>query len=441
MNSNILFIVVDSLRADKFYGKNKSSVTPNIDKMIKKGSFFLNTISSADVTGICLGNMFTGMFSQKTGIIQRNYNSNIKSLFDILKENNFHVYATIPNLTWFNQLSEKFDDVDHYFSANRVQDGLSNKVGKLICERLNSNKMLEPWIYYIHLEDLHEKIVVPTKYDIEKYGDTKYERAVSYIDEWIGKIISYCDLEKTLVVVTSDHGDYIPVIEQMGQIPRIQSFMKKGKEVAPIFEPIGLKLFIMIRNITKFIQKRKLERQLTSEEIRTLSGRGKKTLHDETLKIPLLIIGEKIPSKIFNNLVSGIDIFPTILNYLGIKIDNENIDGRDLNVLMKGGEMEEIPIFIQTGDTQEQKDSLMVGIRTSKFKYYRSRKNPKQDVFLYNLEDDPLEKNNIVNLFPKVINSMEGILEKYEKNNPIIKIENNEKTKEIEDELKKMGYV
>lgn len=67
MDSNILFIIIDSLREDKFSGRG-TSITPNIDSLIKKGTYFSQTISSSDVTGICLGNIFTGMFSNKTGI-------------------------------------------------------------------------------------------------------------------------------------------------------------------------------------------------------------------------------------------------------------------------------------------------------------------------------------------------------------------------------------
>ena len=124
-----------------------------------------------------------------------------------------------------------------------------------------------------------------------------------------------------------------------------------------------------------------------------------------------------------------------------------NIDGRDLNTLIDGEKLEEIPIFIQSGDTQEQKTSLVVGIRTSKFKYYRSRKNPKENVCLYDLEKDPAEKNNIYNLFPEIIESMEKILLKYEEVRVITKIDENNKeiedenNKEIEDELRKMGYI
>ena len=46
MRPNILFIVFDSLRADKFFGKEKNSSTPNFDKLIKSGVYFKQAISS-----------------------------------------------------------------------------------------------------------------------------------------------------------------------------------------------------------------------------------------------------------------------------------------------------------------------------------------------------------------------------------------------------------
>jgi predicted AlkP superfamily pyrophosphatase or phosphodiesterase len=33
---NIFFLLIDSFRVDKFYGKNKTSITPNLDSLIKK---------------------------------------------------------------------------------------------------------------------------------------------------------------------------------------------------------------------------------------------------------------------------------------------------------------------------------------------------------------------------------------------------------------------
>ena len=441
MNQNILFIIVDSLRADKFYGNNKTSKTPNIDKLIKKGTYFSQTISSSDVTGICLGNIFTGMFSNKTGIKLRKFNPKIKTIFDILKDNGYNEYATVPDLTWFNQLTEKFDKVDRYYAANRTQDGLSESVGKQILKQLTSKQMKHPWIYYIHLVDLHDKIIVPPQYDKEEFGKTQYERMLSYIDEWIGKILSHVDLEKTLIVITSDHGDYIPIVDYVGKIPRVQSFMKKGKQMFPTLEPIGLKLFIIIRNINEVFQRIKLKKQLSAEQIRTLNARGDKTLYDETLKVPLLMVGNGMPSKKIDSLISGIDIFPTIINRIGLEMNNPNLDGRNLGPLIDGGTIHEIPIFIESGDTQEHKEGFAIGIRTSKFKYFRSRKNLNENVNLYDLQIDPLERNNLADSKPEIITSMEKMLDKFQKQSTNLELEDDENTKKIEQELKKLGYI
>ena len=34
MKPNILFLVIDSFRADKFLGKSKTSLTPNLDNLL-----------------------------------------------------------------------------------------------------------------------------------------------------------------------------------------------------------------------------------------------------------------------------------------------------------------------------------------------------------------------------------------------------------------------
>lgn len=440
-NSNILLIVIDALRADKFYGKSKTSVTPNIDSLIKKGAYFSQAVSISDVTGKSVGSIVTGMYPFKTGMGNRKFNPQIETIFDILKENKYNIFATVPDLTWFNQLTEKFDNVDHYFSTLSTHDGLSGNVGKQILKRLTSKQMKQPWIYYIHLEDMHDKIIVPPQYNKEEFGETQYERMLSYVDEWIGKIIDNIDLEKTLIVITADHGDYIPVVQNVG-IPRIQSFMKKGKQVFPILEPIGVKLFILMNNINEFFRRKKLEKQLTSEQLRTLNTRGgKKVLYDETLRVPLLMVGNGILPKKINNLVSSLDISPTVLNKVGLKMKNTNIDGRNLESLINGGIIQENPIFIESGDTSKHEGGFVIGIRTSKFKYFRTIKNPKKNMNLYDLGNDPLERNNLADSKPEIVSSMEKILDEFQKQTINLELEEDENTKKIEAELKKLGYI
>jgi len=445
MKPNVLFLVVDSLRADRFFGDTRSCKTPNIDSLLKNGVYFKNTISSSDVTGICLGNIFSGMYSFKTGLTLRNFNSDIITLFDILKNYGYQLYATIPDLTWFNLLTKNFDDYDHFKCANRTQDSLFDNVGKIIIERLSSNKMKEPWIYYIHLEDLHDEIVVPEMFQDEKFGKTKYDKTVSSIDYWIGKILKNVDLKNTFLVVTSDHGETIPIIDKkLGSIPNIQSAMKKGKEKFPILEPIGLKLFVLIRDIAKFFQKRNLNKKLSSEQMRTLSPRGSKTLFEETQHVPLLFAGNRIDKPmILENLVSGVDILQTILSIIGLKHIDPNLDGRNLELLLRGQSIDENPIFIETGDTQERKTGYLIGVRTTNYKYLRSRKNINDHVSLFNIKNDPFEENNIARENPAIIEKLEKILSKFipnDKNNVDSTLSDSD-DKQISKELKKLGYI
>jgi len=48
LEPNILFLVVDSFRADQFYGKEKSSFTTTLDKLRNNGVYFCQNISSVD---------------------------------------------------------------------------------------------------------------------------------------------------------------------------------------------------------------------------------------------------------------------------------------------------------------------------------------------------------------------------------------------------------
>ena len=65
---NILIIILDSIRADKFFGKNKASKIPNIEKLIEKGVYFENTTSPSDGTLLGWAGIFTGQYPFRTGI-------------------------------------------------------------------------------------------------------------------------------------------------------------------------------------------------------------------------------------------------------------------------------------------------------------------------------------------------------------------------------------
>ena len=102
---NILLIVIDSLRSDKCISKNLSSITPNIDFLIKNGTAFPNTISSAAATAVAMSSIFTGLPPFKIGMDTINYHRlspDIETYVKILKNNGYKVEGRIKNFFKFS---------------------------------------------------------------------------------------------------------------------------------------------------------------------------------------------------------------------------------------------------------------------------------------------------------------------------------------------------
>ena len=96
---NILLIVVDSLKSDKCIGKNLSSITPNIDFLIKNGAAFSQAISPAAVSPVAMSSIFTGLFPFRTGMSAdkfRKLDSDIITYVKILKKSWIQYFCHCP---------------------------------------------------------------------------------------------------------------------------------------------------------------------------------------------------------------------------------------------------------------------------------------------------------------------------------------------------------
>ena len=105
---NILFIVIDSLRNDQCHGNNRTSITPNIDKMISNGSYFSQTISSADGTILALNSVLTGLFPFRTGTRAIKFSFQKNNFIQELTNFGYSIYGFGPSLTSFVPLSKYF---------------------------------------------------------------------------------------------------------------------------------------------------------------------------------------------------------------------------------------------------------------------------------------------------------------------------------------------
>ena len=84
-----------------------------------------------------------------------------------------------------------------------------------------------------------------------------------------------------------------------------------------------------------------------------------------------------------------------------------------------------------------------VGIRTKKYKYFRSDKDKTKNANLYDLESDPFENNNIEKDNPKLVQKFEKIIQEIE-DEQVFNNENEltpEEEEMVSEELRKMGYM
>lgn len=452
MKSNIIFLTIDSFREDKCVGDTKSSITPNLDKLIKDGIYFSQAISSSDQTGTSLASIFTGNSPSKTGLNQVNFSTSIKTFIDLLKNNKYKIFSFIPDTSFLVDLVSKSDESIHYpFENKELWKPLNDGLGNQLIEFFNKDEFKNPWFMYIHLMDIRPPFLVPNGFETEKFGKTKYDQLVSSIDYWIGKIIERINFDNTLLIITSDHGEYIPVTgENISEIPKIQKAIRKGTKSIPFLEKVGLKTILNLRFIAQTYKKEILKRTLTPFEMRSFSTRAGIELFDELIKVPLIFFGKNINTKRnITDLVRHVDIFPTILDIIGIE-KNEETDGRSLKLLIDGKEMNEIPAYIEVGinlaQIMDKKDkrglAKIIGLRTSDFKYIRSRDDPTKNVRLFNLKNDPTEQTNLADLEIETVKIMESKLQEIINNSKII--ERKMSAKEIQkakDVLTDLGYL
>jgi arylsulfatase A-like enzyme len=453
MKPNILFFIIDSFRADRFHGRQKTSVTPVINDLIRNGTYFNQAVSSADGTILSWSSIFTAKYPFKTGIRSSHFNKlnkEVTTYFEVLKKNGYSFYAYLPVLSETVGLFPDFDNDDCFYDFFL---GISNGLGEKIIRKLDSVNMQEPWFFLIHAMDLHPPIVVPKEFDDKKFGANYYEKKVSVVDAWINNILKHLDLEKTIMIISADHGSYVQSIsvdgEQIETNPNANLQIAASKiagKIPKALQPLKDKMFFLREKMTE--QKKQAMAEtlnlLPHEKRAILAGRADKDhfLFDDKIRVPLLFVGCNVPkSKVITTQVRTVDIFPTISDIIGVE-SIKNTDGRSLLPLMEGKSLSEAPIYIESNPLVIKESNDVIGIRTSDFKYFRDKNDAAKRIHLYDLNKDPFEDHNISEKNPQKVQEMEGLLQQILKEAPKMdNQESDEESEEIARELRKLGYL
>jgi arylsulfatase len=127
-------------------------------------------------------------------------------------------------------------------------------------------------------------------------------------------------------------------------------------------------------------------------------------LYDELIHIPLIFCHPDLPAQEINHPVGLIDIMPTILDMLGLDLSAHDFRGFSLIPLMETGDASYLRDYVISDGKPDESETL-VSIRTGRWKLIIDEAKDGKE--LYDLENDPEEKVNMIEHHPAIAQELE----------------------------------
>ena len=345
---NVLLISIDTCRADYLscYGYWRQT-TPNIDKFAEESILFENALTPIPLTLPAHSSMLTGTYPPYHGVHDNlDYQlaeSNV-TLAEILREHRYTTGAIVSTFILDAQfgVDQGFDSYNDKFEEPiGLRDDKERRGGeasRFACSYLEEHRD-EPFFLFLHYFDPHTAYEPPEPF-ATTYADDLYTGEIAYADHCIGQVmekLKSLDLyDSTLIIIVGDHG------EGLGEHGEAQHGYY---------------------------------------------------IYQCTARVPFIIRppGNRNPKRI-DNIVSLVDVVPTILSYLGVRVP-AHVQGKDLSgySVGKADSEERRYVYCESFTATKYGCNPLLGLVSERWKYIETTRAE-----LYNLPKDPLEENNLV---------------------------------------------
>jgi len=297
---NVILITIDTLRSDRVSSYGSTTVdTPVLDGFAREGVRFTNAASTVPFTLPAHTSILTGLYPPGHGVRENvgyTVNEELTTLAEALSAGGWSTAGFVSSFVldsrWgigqgFDRYFDEFDLSTFDTAANLSSVQRSGDVTIAEAERwLDQRDETTPFFIWLHLYDPHDPYTPPEPY-LSRYPEHPYDGEVAYTDALIGGFRGFLEerglLSDSLVILTADHG------EGLGD---------HGEASHGFF------------------------------------------IYDTTIHVPLIIRppGGSEGGIVVDSAVSHVDLFPTILDAVGIDIPQQ-VHGRSLLPLMVGDEI------------------------------------------------------------------------------------------------------
>lgn len=384
---NVLFILVDTLRADRLqpYGYERNT-SPNLAALAERGIVFKQVESQSSWTKASMASMWLGMYPERSGVQRFMHGVPQEATMpaEVFKRNGFKTAGIWRNGWVANNFG--FDQgFDLYYrpSRNRPVNAVRSSnpsVYRIPGTDLDATEsamefMLahqrERFFLYVHYMDVHQYLYADTSPNFGTDFPDIYDAAIHWTDRNIQLLIDMLEetrmLDRTLVVIAADHGE---------------AFWEHGVE-----------------------------------------GHAR-NLYREVTHVPWIILPPFAIDRIdVEERVANIDIWPTIFDMVGLE-GPADMDGKSLMPLIlesagipspEADALRRRTLFSQLdrtwGWTDRDPNPIVAAVRDD-YRYVEFVKKPEKGE-LFDRRDDLLERKNVAKDQPEVKEEFRGAIDEY----------------------------
>jgi arylsulfatase A-like enzyme len=392
LRPNVLILVVDSLRADRLSNGDRTCRTPNLDDFRRVATAFTKAFSVASTTTPCTTSILTGTYPFAHGIHSlagRRLGPELPTLAELFKATGFHTWAEMTGpLEAMTGLDRGFDE----YRCRNYRQWLDTPFGDELVARLKADRD-RPWFGYLHLWEVHYPRRVTRPYHRSAYGRTLYDRAVSSLDEQLGRVLDSVP-DDTVVIFTADHGEYLARSRKNEFVTRLKGPTAWLKQHVPGVKKLKRRLMpLLFRGM-------RTGTPTDTEGYRAWLGHGFH-VYEPLVHVPLLVRAPDLfPGGVeVSSMVSHVDLLPTLTSAL--ELDGGGLaqpGGVDLMRTLRGEDgTSRSEIYLQASGARRMNrpEQWLAAIRTERHKYVRGMYNDQLPEELYDLESDPDESENL----------------------------------------------
>ncbi len=323
----VLLISVDTLRADHLgaYG-NTLGLTPSLDRLAEGGLVFESAWAPSSFTVPSISTILTGRYPEQNLILSNEHAlANVETLASALKQRGYSTGAVVSNwvLRRSTNLNRGFDEYDDTFDDVEIQRGIPERVAKNTTDdalRTLDRLQAAPGhdFLWVHYQDPHGPYTPPPR----------------LLEQYLGAELARPGGSRQIELLAGDdHSGIggIPGYQQIGREQR-QGYYRAAYQAE--IRNMDLEVGRLLNGVR--------ERGLLDEAVIVFVADHGESLgendywfaHGETLTeplvhVPLILSLPDVPPGRRGDVVSLVDLFPTLVRAIGLEPDPD-LPGRDL---------------------------------------------------------------------------------------------------------------